>query len=357
MVGGFLGAGKTTTIGRLASHYVAQGLRVALVTNDQAYNLVDTHTLRAQGFQVGEVPGACFCCKFDDLIDTVGSLSDEKVPDIVIAEPVGSCTDLVATVIEPMRELFGDRFEMGPLVVLLKPVHGKKILAEEKGKGFSPKAEYIFLKQLEEADAIAINKIDRLSESDQEGLLRLVTKRFPDVPVFGVSAREGTGFEQLVEAAAAQPKRRSKMMEMDYKTYAEGEAELGWLNCQTRADSEIKFNLDDLVLKLVQGIGTELKEAGLEVAHLKVLGQTLNDAAVANLVGSEVESELSLASEINTQGADLLVNARVAASPEELETIVKSVTSRLANELQLKLTVGNMQSFRPGKPEPTHRAT
>ena len=94
----------------------------------------------------------------------------------------------------------------------------------------------------------------------------------------------------------------------------------------------------------------------MEVAHLKVLGQTLNDAAVANLVGSEVESELSLASEIKTQAADLLVNARVAASPDELEVIVESVTSRLAGELQIELTVGNMQSFRPGKPEPTHRA-
>ena len=356
MVGGFLGAGKTTTIGRLASHYVAQGLNVALVTNDQAYNLVDTHTLRAQEFQVGEVPGACFCCKFDDLIDTVGSLSDEKTPDIVIAEPVGSCTDLVATVIEPMRELFGDRFEMGPLVVLLKPVHGKKILAEEKGKGFSPKAEYIFLKQLEEADAIAINKIDRLSEADQTNLLQLVTKRFPDVSVFGISARDGIGFDQFVSAANSEPKRRNKMMEMDYKTYAEGEAELGWLNCQTRAQSDAKFDLDDLVLKLVQGIGAELNEAGLEVAHLKVLGQTLNDAAVANLVGSAVESELSLASEIKTQEADLLVNARVAASPDELEQIVNSVTSQLAQQSQIELTVGSMQSFRPGKPEPTHRA-
>ena len=40
MVGGFLGAGKTTTIGKLAAHYVAQGKNVALVTNDQAYDLV-----------------------------------------------------------------------------------------------------------------------------------------------------------------------------------------------------------------------------------------------------------------------------------------------------------------------------
>ena len=118
----------------------------------------------------------------------------------------------------------------------------------------------------------------------------------------------------------------------------------------------MKFDLDDLVLKLVQGIGAELKEAGLEVAHLKVLGQTLDDAAVANLVGSAVESELSLASEIKTQAADLLVNARVAASPKELEQVVNSVTERLADQLQIQLTVGSMQSFRPGKPEPTHRA-
>lgn len=356
MIGGFLGAGKTTTIGRLASHYVAQGKNVALVTNDQAYDLVDTHTLRAQGFQVGEVPGACFCCKFDDLIDTVGALSDERTPDIVIAEPVGSCTDLVATVIQPMRELFGDRFEMGPLVVLLKPVHGKKILAEQKGKGFSPKAEYIFLKQLEEADAIAVNKIDRLSEQEQQELISLIERRFENVSAFGISAREGSGFEQLVDACEQPPRSRDGMMDVDYVTYAEGEAELGWLNCQTKAESNEKFDLDGLVLKMVERIGSGLKSAGCEIAHLKVLGQTLNDSAVANLVGSSVESELSLASEIKTMAADLLVNARVAASPEQLETMVNEVTNELSAELGVNLTVGNMQSFRPGKPEPTHRA-
>ena len=95
MIGGFLGAGKTTAIAKLAAHYVDQGKTVALVTNDQAYDLVDTHTLRSKGFQVGEVPGACFCCNFDELVETVDSLSKENVPDIVIAEPVGSCTDLV----------------------------------------------------------------------------------------------------------------------------------------------------------------------------------------------------------------------------------------------------------------------
>ena len=50
MVGGFLGAGKTTTIGRLARHYQERGQRVGVVTNDQAADLVDTSSLRSQGF-------------------------------------------------------------------------------------------------------------------------------------------------------------------------------------------------------------------------------------------------------------------------------------------------------------------
>ena len=70
MIGGFLGAGKTTTIARLASHFRAEGKNVAIVTNDQAADLVDTLMLRSQGFNVGEVAGSCFCCNFNALTGT-----------------------------------------------------------------------------------------------------------------------------------------------------------------------------------------------------------------------------------------------------------------------------------------------
>src|SRR6266852_3813702 len=105
MVGGFLGAGKTTTLARLARGYLARGQRVGLVTNDQAQDLVDTNSLRAQGFPVEEVPGACFCCRFDDLIGKVTQLQEKERPDVILTEPVGSCTDLVATVVQPLKAL------------------------------------------------------------------------------------------------------------------------------------------------------------------------------------------------------------------------------------------------------------
>src|SRR5271163_4030720 len=80
LIGGFLGAGKTTTMARLAHFYQKRGQRVGLVTNDQAADLVDTMSLRAQGLDVAEVAGACFCCRFDELVDRVGGLESSNRP-------------------------------------------------------------------------------------------------------------------------------------------------------------------------------------------------------------------------------------------------------------------------------------
>src|SRR5579885_2983821 len=188
MVGGFLGAGKTTTLARLARHYMGRGQRVGLVTNDQAQDLVDTNSLRAQGFPVEEVPGACFCCKFDELMGRVGRLEANERPDVILAEPVGSCTDLVATVVQPLKDLYGARFQVAPYAVLFKPSHGLRILRNEAGAGFSPKAAYIFSKQLEEADAILINRIDELPPAAVDELAELAERRYPGTPILRVSA-------------------------------------------------------------------------------------------------------------------------------------------------------------------------
>lgn len=67
ILGGFLGAGKTTAIRRLVDHLSNQGIRSAVITNDQGTALVDTQLLRNCGVTVGEVTGGCFCCRFDEL--------------------------------------------------------------------------------------------------------------------------------------------------------------------------------------------------------------------------------------------------------------------------------------------------
>jgi G3E family GTPase len=289
MVGGFLGAGKTTTLGRLASRYMEKGLQVGVVTNDQATDLVDTHTLRNQGFDVEEVPGACFCCKFDDLLSIIGRLEEGQTPDIILAEPVGSCTDLVATVIQPIKQLYSDRFQTGPYSVILKPSHGLRILRNEGDAGFSSKAAYIFRKQLEEADAILLNRIDELSPEDADELTALVKEVNPHVPVLRVSAKTGQGFDALDELLAQEGNFGRRILDLDYDIYAEGEAELGWLNSSLKMKSHQEFDLDGLLLEIVQLLRDRLAAENFETAHLKVIGLWEGFFGVANLVSRDSE--------------------------------------------------------------------
>lgn len=365
MIGGFLGAGKTTTLARLARHYIDAGQKVALVTNDQAYGLVDTQSLRSQGFDVGEVPGACFCCKFEDLIETVAELSAEHRPDIILAEPVGSCTDLVSTVLRPLAHLYSDDYELAPLAVLCKPEHGEKIL-EEGQTGFSPQAAYLFLKQLEEAEVIVLNKIDKIDGPRREKLLHLLGQRFPNKETFCLSAQEGEGFTELVSRLEQASASELPTLEIDYDIYAEGEAELGWLNATVKVTNEVEtqqqWPLDDLVTELVETLAAEFANRNLEPGHVKVLGSSLigqgNLAnSVANWVALGEAVELSVASQENVAEADILINARVASDPTIISETVISVVERVMRDKSLAGEIVSLQHFSPARPEPTHRMT
>ncbi len=355
MVGGFLGAGKTTTLARLARHYMDQGKRVGIVTNDQAADLVDTNSLRSQGFDVGEVAGACFCCNFDELMSTMDGFSEGERPDVILAEPVGSCTDLVATVIQPIKRLYNATFQIAPYSVILKPSHGGRVLRNDSKAGFSPKAAYILKKQIEEADAILINRIDELSQEQADELTGLINEHCPGIPVLRVSAKTGEGYDALTHLLDQDGDFGRRVLDIDYDTYADGEAELGWLNSSVHVSSNQKFSLDKLLLDVVAKLQAALAAAGAETAHLKTIGLWEGFFGVANLVSSTTEPELSLPSNCDVQDVDLIVNARVACDPEELEKMVRSCVEQAGQQIDATVEFRQTQSFRPGRPVPTHR--
>lgn len=355
MIGGFLGAGKTTTIARLASAYTDQGKNVGIVTNDQASDLVDTISLRSQGFDVGEVAGACFCCNFNDLTDTIGKLKQSQQPDIIIAEPVGSCTDLVATVIQPMVHIHQGQFEIAPYGVILKPSHGQKILSGKSNVGFSPKAAYIFEKQLEEADFAIINHIDKLSNEKVDELISLMKSRYPGTPLVKMSAKTGDGFSELLSTLEQQGEFGKKILDLDYDIYAEGEAELGWLNSSVKLTAAESVSLDTVTLALLKSIQEQIASTSAEIAHLKILAVSDGAHAVANLTNNEDEAALSLTSDCITRTADIVVNARVATDPTKIDELVSQALVQVGSDLNVSLQTVNSQHFRPGRPVPTHR--
>lgn len=356
MVGGFLGAGKTTALLRLAEHLRARGARVGLITNDQSVNLVDTAMLAAHDFPVEEITGGCFCCRFNSLTEAAEKLSVDERPDVFLAEPVGSCTDLAATVAYPLRRLYGDAFSVAPYSVLVDPVRAERILGLASGKTFSAKVVYIYLKQLEEADIIVVNKADTLDDARRERLLATIRERFPKATALAMSARTGHGFEAWAASLDSEilP---GRAMEVDYDVYADGEALLGWVNLTVTLTSTTPFEGNDFVSQVAGAIHGRLTAAGVEVAHLKM---TLApdegaDLAVANLVRSDGSPEFSHRLQEPLTVGELLVNLRAEADPTDLRKWAEESLQGIAASSGILADVVHGEAFRPGRPVPTHR--
>ncbi len=359
LIGGFLGAGKTTLIAELARRYKAAGKTVGIITNDQAAGLVDTENLRSRGYEVGEVAGACFCCSFNELVATADKLSGDNIPDVILAEPVGSCTDLVATVVLPLQNLLGERFELAPFGVLLKPSHGKRILGgdSESKSGFSPQAEYIFRKQLEEADYIMIGRRDLLSDDEIESLRAALAEKSPGTPVVAVSPVTGEGVDEALGYIESPMIAGRRLLEIDYDIYADGEAELGWVNLSAELTGDGSVDLDQLAVRVVESIAKKIVEAADgEIAHLKASALAGDTQAVANIVSNDSSVDVGLRAGRSVRGpVQLIVNARVAMDPSELEAACREAVETVAEAFSLTTRAVSAQSLRPGRPTPTHR--
>jgi G3E family GTPase len=360
MIGGFLGAGKTTAVGKLARHLADQGLRVGLITNDQGRNLVDTTMLRSQGFATEEIPGGCFCCRFNSLVDASQKLTATTRPEVFLAEPVGSCTDLAATVTYPLRRLYGDNFTVAPISVLVDPVRAERIFGLTKGGSFSEKVLYIYLKQIEEADLVIISKCDLLDEARLEALRQAITAKYPKKEILAVSARNGTNLDAWFARITSEEQVARTAMKVDYQIYADGEALLGWLNCTVKIAATKSFDSEAFLTELARAIQQRLKTAKAQVAHLKITlspdASLTGEIAAVNLVRNDFVPELSFHLESPVTSGQLIINLRAEAAPDVLGTVVREAVLAAAKKFPTLLaTLDHLEHFRPGKPTPTHR--
>jgi Ni2+-binding GTPase involved in maturation of urease and hydrogenase len=356
MVGGFLGAGKTTALLRLAEHFTSQGRRVGLITNDQSHGLVDTSMVRAQGYPVEEITGGCFCCRFNSLTAAADRLSRDARPDVFLAEPVGSCTDLRATVQYPLRRLYGHDYKVAPLSVLVDPTRAARMLGLEAGHGFSPKVQYVYEKQLEEADIIVINKSDLLNDAQRTALTAALKARVSRADVVAVSARTGTSLDEWFGRLSG-PAASGPAMDVDYDLYADGEALLGWLNATWRLSARSPFDGNEFLRRFAGAVQARLAGDGIEIAHFKMTlsPDTGSDLAVLNVVRSDARSEsVHRLAEALAEG-ELIVNLRAEAEPDQMKAFVLAGLEETARTMSVAPTIEHVEHFRPGRPEPTYR--
>ena len=353
-VGGFLGAGKTTLLAQTAAQLIADGKRVGLITNDQAEDLVDTGLLVREGLNVQEVAGGCFCCRFDDLVNAAEKLLQEMEPDVLLGEPVGSCTDISATVLQPCKELYGDWFRVAPFSVLADPQRLREALSSDAKSALPDNVIYIFHKQLEEADLIVINKTDLLSAAELQALEASVREAYPNADVLRMSALTGAGVSAWSERVLAGGAAGTRIAEVDYDRYADGEAVLGWLNATVELQADVPTDWTAFCRGLLERLKSDLDAKDAEIAHLKVLLSTPNGSLTGNVTSTQ--GAIGLRGELPEPGrnAALVLNARVHMDPDALVETVETCLEEAAGA-HIKANVAHIRSLSPGRPTPTHR--
>ncbi|MCS7263914.1 MAG: cobalamin biosynthesis protein P47K [Armatimonadetes bacterium] len=352
--GGFLGAGKTTALGAIAKKLIQQGLTVGLVTNDQAANLVDTAIVKELGVPVAEVAGGCFCCKFSDLVDATEQVLANK-PDVLLGEPVGSCTDLAATVVNPMKLFYGEIFRIAPFSVLVDPLRVRELVLKELPTRFPEEVAYIFKKQLEEADIIVLNKLDTLTQEEADRMIGALKELQPNKPILKVSALRGDGIEDWLQMLMGDAPSGSYILrDIDYDTYAKGEAVLGWLNATIRLVGSPKFDANRFAKELMSELRSSINARNAEVAHLKFLLTSGTQMLRGHL--TKADAEPNFVGEIGeVSEATLVLNARVALSPETLGGIATQAVLKAAKSVNAEAEILSIQSFSPPYPRPPYR--
>lgn len=351
LLGGFLGAGKTTLLWEAAKRIAESGKRVGLITNDQTPELVDTALLLRNDVKVAEVSGSCFCCNFDGLIDALKQVRDDAHADVIIAEPVGSCTDLSATILQPLKQNMRGELLVSPLSVMADPIRLADIL-NGGNAGLHPSAAYIFRKQLEESDIILISKTDRISAEELTILKEKAQLHFPDSEVKEVSSLSGEGIGQWLNEVLTRTDAGKRLVEVDYDVYAEGEAVLGWLNTTIELTG-METNWDTFAYELMQNLSRRFDSMKASVGHVKVLIESGENYRVGNLTG--LNDTLSFRSSAGTSAkARLTLNARVEMSPETLDVVVRRILDETRGKSIRKKIIA-LRCLSPGRPKPTFR--
>ncbi len=341
LVGGFLGSGKTSLILAAAAMLEARGIRCAAIFNDQAGELVDTSLAGLNSLPASEVTGGCFCCRFSDLIASMNELRSHA-PEVIFAEPVGSCTDIAATVVGPLLEEF-ERCRVAPLTVLIDPDRATEFVSAE----FDLNLKFLMDKQLQEADLVYFSKSDR----------HPAPPALAGVAARQLSSRTGQGVAEWLDAVLASERPPGlKLLDIDYDQYARAEAALAWLNLSLTLEPATPASPALVVGPFLDDLDASLTAAGVAIVHLKLIDRSpsgwIKAAICANGQEPAVEGALDASPSARHE---ILLNLRALGDPSLVRDLVECAVDQMQDRMQAQVSALHLECFSPAPPKPERR--
>lgn len=347
LLSGFLGSGKTTAI-RQACHLLGErGIPVGVITNDQGIKLVDGHFFRQAGIPEMQVGNGCFCCNYADLDKSIDTLVDKYHPRMIFAESVGSCTDIIATVAKPLLRY------RNPEALTFTTVVDARLLQMmlSDDHAFDADIKYIYFKQLEEAQIILLNKIDKVNEETVASLKNILSERYPAKTVLSqnslLTGNSSTWLDVISQASLSSS---TNSLNIDYDQYAAGEAKMGYLDQQLFIRSDAR-DAENSAYALIETFTQLVAESGSFIGHIKFW---INDHHKLSFTSTDRFAPVNH----ETRDADtcsLVVNARVKTEPEALVTAMNHSIRIVKNKRPVTIEEKDTAYFKPGYPAPLHR--
>ena len=337
LLSGFLGSGKTTAITQACRLLVKKGTPTAVITNDQGSRLVDGDLFTHLGVPSDQVTYGCFCCNYNDLDAAIQRLLKHKTDAVLFAESVGSCTDLVATVLKPL-------LHQHPEWQITATTFADAQLLSTRTSRFDEAINYIYNKQLEEATVIVVSKADLIDTPKLEAQLQ---SRYPGKTIIyqnsfneehiarWLQTLDNTAFTQDLPS-----------LDIDYDIYGAGEAKLAWLDQQLEIESPSN-NAQHTAIALIN----RLSNVPYPIGHLKFL---LDGHTKISITATGSADHLQPAPAAR---AALLINARVQTTPSILSQLVTDAIGFIGHEYHCTIRTITESCFQPGYPRPTHRVS
>ncbi len=348
---GFLGSGKTTAIANACRQLMNEKVKVAVITNDQGDQQVDSALIGSLGIPFREVGGGCFCCKYSQLDSHIQSLLADQGPELIFAESVGSCTDLIATIARPIT-VFNSGIDV--VISVFTDAFLLMTLMEGKASFLNDNVRYIFKKQMEEADIIILNKADQLNPAQLDLIEAAIREEFPGKTVLRQNSNDGEDILRWLSCIEnfSLPAQRNSMV-IDYDRYADGEARLAWFDSAISIHSD-RYDAVEIGFAIAREIHSAIGMQGMVIGHLKFFMEC-----------GEWKQKLSFTTTGKDQNVyhnapgshqcSMLINARVQTDPSILKQLVDQELVNLAEKYRCTIVPGRWSSFSPGYPVPEHR--
>jgi hypothetical protein len=300
------------------------------------------------------VINGCFCCRYNDLEKNIQALIRTNNTEVIFAESVGSCTDIVATVLKPLLQF---RADAQTTVSTFTDIRLLRMILTDTTSSFDESVNYIYKKQLEEAGIIIVNKIDLVTEEELRNIKQLLEEKYGDRILLYQNSTNESSIQKWLLTLDECPANKMRSLNIDYDIYAEGEARLAWFDQELEVYAT-ENNALSVIGALINSIYKKVTDRRFPIGHLKFLVNGTKKISLTS--GMEQEASLSIPA-IGSNGtllknpATLLVNLRVQASPAQVENLVREAITESETHYNCKIIELSLNSFQPGYPKPVHR--